>query len=179
MVGGNMCLRLQCYLWRQYYPHLSRALCWESVPPPILNLSPTTSSSDTLPPGSPLDRLRGIQRRASGHKSAACRFLHNFRCDRQHASGASAAAAPTGASPSRPAVTRRLRGAPCGTTLALRNDGARSSVRSRDHLMPPPRRRGDLMQPTRRRGDLIPPTRHQGDLARSARPRGRSARPSG
>ena len=84
LVGGNMCLRRQCYLRRQYYPHLSRALCWESVPPPILNLSPTTSSSDTLPPGSPLDRLRGIQRRASGHKSAARRFLHKLRRAHRH-----------------------------------------------------------------------------------------------
>ena len=82
--GGNMCLRRQCYLRRQYYPLLSRALCWESVPPPILNLSPTTSSSDTLPPGSPGDRLRGIQRRASGHKSAARRFLHKLRRAHRH-----------------------------------------------------------------------------------------------
>ena len=43
-----------------------------------------TSSSHTLPTGSPGDRLRGIQRRASGHKSAARWFLHNLRRERRH-----------------------------------------------------------------------------------------------
>ena len=43
-----------------------------------------TSSSHTLPTGPPGDRLRGIQRRASGHKSAARRFLHKLRRERRH-----------------------------------------------------------------------------------------------
>ena len=81
LVGGNTFLR------RQYYPCLSRALCWEAVSPPflsILNLSPPTSSSDALPPGSPGDRLRGIQRRASCHKAAARGFLHKLWRDHWH-----------------------------------------------------------------------------------------------
>ena len=43
-----------------------------------------TSSSHTLPTGSPGDRLRGIQRRASGHKSAARWFLHKLQRERRH-----------------------------------------------------------------------------------------------
>ena len=50
----------------------------------ILSLSSPTSSSHILPTRSPGDRLRGIQRRASGHKSAARRFLHKLRRERRH-----------------------------------------------------------------------------------------------
>ena len=46
--------------------------------------SPSITSFHALPPGSPGDSLRGIQRRASGHKSAARRFLHKLQCDRRH-----------------------------------------------------------------------------------------------
>ena len=62
-------------------------IVWGITPlsfPSNFDHSPSITSSHALPPGSPGDSLRGIQRRASGHKSAARRFLHKLQCDRRH-----------------------------------------------------------------------------------------------